>query len=211
VDKHSYFFLSSTSIVYYVALHPIIWQERALAQRGGSGDRAGMTPTPAVQEFLSLLHAKRDLFTQQEYTRHCIAQWPAWFDGLTTAQQQGVVAKLYNNFYPAMIDALHVLAMLAEHGVFEFYLIDAKLDVADKIDLELTCQQMVYRLALFGPTREARQDRAFKVENRPGTKDEQVIAIQMPWDRPKQPGNKRWYEMFDRMPLLRAALPTDES
>jgi hypothetical protein len=204
VDKHTLFFLSSNYILYYISTHPILWHDRAPAQRGGLGDQAGMTPTPAVEEFMSLLNTNRDLFTQEEYARSCIAKWQPWFDELTPNRQKGVLAKLYNNFYPAMIDALHVFAMLVENRDFDIYLIDAAVDVHDKTDLVLVWDHQVFRIALYGPTHEAKQNRAFKVEHRPGMHDDGVIAIQLPAGRPKDPGNKRWFQSEDLLPLYRA-------
>ena len=56
-------YIPSDTIVRYVSENPIDWGSKDLAKRGGPGDQAGITPTPAVEEFLRLLIERRELFT----------------------------------------------------------------------------------------------------------------------------------------------------
>ena len=107
-ERVTLLYFRSDYVVDFISQHPIDWKDRALAMRGGAGDQAGVTPTPAVHEFLSLLGKKQALFTQEEYHRYCAFVWRDWLLGKPEIQRQGVEAKLYRNFYPSMIDSLHV-------------------------------------------------------------------------------------------------------
>src|SRR5262245_41698737 len=114
-DSVALVYIKSPVILDYLTQHPIDWSHRDLAKRGGVGDSAGMTPTPAVREFLSLLRERRGaLFTQEDFAQHCQQAWREWWSQKTLPQQKGVIAKLYRNFYPSLIDSLYVWALLVE-------------------------------------------------------------------------------------------------
>lgn len=186
----------------FLCRHPMEWLDTEMSARGEEGDRAGITPTPAVREFLALCQAAPELFTHQQYTDHCVQQWDAWFSTLSLPRQRGVIAKLRNNFYPAMIDTLHAQALLVEACVFDFVLLDWQSDVKDKVDLILQKQNRILRLGLVGPSPRARANREFKLVHRPGKYDQHIITITMSWNRPTSRGNKRWFTTEDFSFLL---------
>lgn len=176
MDKYSLFFCGTMYILNYLRFHPVEWGDLEWSRRGGFGDQAGPTPTPAVREFLALLEQKGDLFTQREFVEHCIRVWGDWFYGLTANQQRGVRAKLRNNFYPSMIDTLYVYALLIEERIGDVYLVSPELDARDKIDLIVRVNGLTIGLALVGPTDEADQNRDYKTQHRPGIADSEVIV-----------------------------------
>lgn len=190
-------FFASAYIEDFLAEHPVQWLDRELAERGGVGDRAGRTPTPAAREFFEMLHNAGTLFTQAEYAERCLRRWKTWFEQLAPPQQRGVRVKLFNNFYPSLMDSLHVMALLAEARRFDTYLIDARMDVLDKVDLTLMWDGKLFRVALVGPTAQAQDDRHYKITHRPGAHDEVVHVVRLPPERPRGAGNKRWFELQD--------------
>jgi hypothetical protein len=196
--------LSSAYILAYLRDHPVDWdeRERVLAALGGPGDQAGPTPTPAVGEFLALLGSRHgQLFTQDEFVAHCRAVWADWWATLSPGQQQGVRAKLRRNFYPSMIDSLHVWALLHETGCFDCCLVDSIADAVGRTDLTLRRGEWSVRVALVVDSRAARHTRAYKHIYRrpepPGT-----VVIPLPLSRPREPGNKRWYCLEDFLPVF---------
>jgi hypothetical protein len=192
-------YLHSDYIVSYVTNHPIDWQNeyRELARRGGAGDTAGVTPTPAVGEFLHVLSQRQSLFTQQDYLIHCRKVWQDWWGGLSDAQEKGMIAKLYRNFYPSMIDSLHVWAMLSEVGWFDVCYLDAYEDAIGKTDLTFKSGDKVIKLALMGPTRQAREDRDYKLTHRNNGRGIEAVEAQLSLSRVRSPGNKRWFRLSD--------------
>ena len=208
-------YIPSSKIVNFVASNPIDWGDEIkiglgtiqivlgqMAKRGSYGDQAGVTPTPAVEEFINLLIEKRGLFTQGEYMEHCLNVWDPWFSSKHYLQRLGVIAKLYRNFYPSMIDSLHVWSMLCESGSFDMCLLSATEDAIGKSDLVLRNGAKELRLALLGPTSRASDDRSYKIAHRNnGSAD--CIEVKMPFNYHKSPGNKRWFKEID---IVRAIL-----
>lgn len=196
-------YFSSKAIIEYITKHPIDWDDKDLAKRGGPGDKAGVPPTPSVQEFLELLADRRQLFTQEEYWEHCASVWSAWIDRQALRFpnlpiRKGLRAKAYRNFYPSMIDSLHVWAVLSETGNFQRCVLDSYDDAVAKSDITVTAHETDYSIALIGPTFSASQDRQYKQNHRPGYDNSgNVIPVQMSLDRPRSPGNKRWYRKDD--------------
>jgi len=185
-------------IVEYLTKNPVDWSSSELACRGGPGDKAGEPPSPAVFEFLSLLDEQGGLFTQREYWEHCKDRWRDWLtrDEMTRRNARGVKAKLYRNFYPSMIDSLHAWALLNEAGWFDVCVVDTYQDAVGKTDLLLKHGDVTIRVALIGPTDKAQSDRKYKVENRDSAMGN-PIEVSMGFDRPRSPGNKRWYDLDD--------------
>lgn len=200
MNERALLYIPSSEIVDFITGNPIDWNEdkKALAKRGGAGDQAGVTPTPAVEEFLSLLIKKRGLFTQEEYLQHCVSQWKDWAVSKTPEQKFGIKAKLYRNFYPSMIDSIHVWAMLCESGMFELCFLSATEDAIGKSDLILRSGNRELRLALMGPTTQASEDREYKINHR-GNGEVGCIEIRLSLVHPKSPGNKRWFKKSDVM------------
>lgn len=197
-------YIPARQIVGFVSLHPIDWANRELAARGGIGDQAGRTPTPAAAEFLQLLLVRRELFTQEQFWNYCYSQWGWWFRDLTLQQRDGVKAKMYRNIYPSMIDSLHAWSLLSETGRFDACILDSLDDAVGKSDLTLCWQGNRARIALIGPTQNCVQDREYKLTHRAGPSDLDTIVVKMPFERKKSPGNKRWYELEDFRNAFRA-------
>lgn len=206
-------YFSSDYIIDFITTYPIQWMPLQMSRRGGIGDQAGIPPTPAVHEFLVLLRGKQNLFTQTEYFEHCQVAWHEWWTTLVfktwsghfvdnnlirSRLQGGVRAKLYNNFYVSMIDSLHAWAILCEAGWFDVCVMDSYSDAVSKTDLTLSRNGTKCKVALIGPTAQAREDLDYKRHNR-GTKkfSDRTTVVQLPISRPKEPGNKRWYELGD--------------
>lgn len=203
----SLIYVPSYAIVEYVARNPINWlgQYRHMAQRGGIGDTAGVTPTPAVYEFLALYHNEKGLFTQRAYYEWCQEQWRDWLDEKTDEQRRGVGVKLYRNFYPSMIDSLHVWAMMVETGGFHACILDSTLDAIGKTDLTLVRSGISYRVALLSGSANSVGDRRYKLSHRSKDDDLSCIEIRLPMSREQAPGNKRWYfttDVIDAMATL---------
>jgi len=196
-DSMALVYIKSQSILDFLEKHPVNWANRDLAKRGGMGDSAGMPPTPAVREFLSLLRQTHDLFTQDAFASHCQHAWSDWWDTLNDRQQLGVTAKLYRNFYPSLIDSLHVWSLLVEAQWFDRCIMDSCDDATGDTDLTLTRDDKTIRVALIGPTAAAQEDRHFKRTYRHNGVPVSCYTVQLPAQRPMAPGNKRWFCLDD--------------
>lgn len=190
-------YVPSTQIVRYIEKNPISWSDRELAKIGGPGDKAGVTPTPAVGEFLCLFAQLGRLFTQDEYADFCFQKWQRWLGEKSFDQTLGVRAKLFRNFYPAMIDSLHVWAMACESYRFESCQLSALEDVIGKSDLVLWKNGKSIRLALLIGSTSGRDTRSYKLKHRPHVNDAQVVEMVLPMARRAYPGRKRWYTIQD--------------
>lgn len=195
MDRRVLLALSPPYIVRYIAQHPVRFDDAWAAKRGSIGDTAGVTPTPAVHEFLVLLEEKKDLFAQPEYIAHCAARWGGWWKRLSEEQKMGVAAKLRCNFYCPMIDTLHVWAMLFLTQWYDTCWLDSLDDAIGKTDITLKKGNRTVRVALRMGTQKAAADRRYKVAHRGGTPD--CIEIPLPSDRPWEPGHKIWYRLSD--------------
>jgi len=203
-------YLSSKLIENYIARHPVSWSDEKLAKRGGIGDQAGMPPTSSVGEFFSLVAQKQGLFTQAEYRDHCFDQWrecdPTWSQKLTKEMKDGITAKLYRNFYPSMINTLHVWSLLVEAQWFDMCVIDTMTDALSKHDLILyrkhreVKETLPIALDLFIGSKQSIADRQYKLARRKSLREFVCESFEVPlsMDRPqKQPGNMRWYCLKD--------------
>lgn len=182
-------------IVRYVTENPINWSSSELAGKGRVGDTAGVTPTPAVEEFLSLLRQWQRLFTQHDYWLFCVTRWDGWLASKTPMQIEGVKAKLYRNFYPSMIDSLHVWAMLAMSRKFDYCVLDSYKDAIGKTDLTLMRQGQQWKVALRIGSDAAERNRIYKNAYRGSAVN--CIEVPLPLSRQRAPGNKRWYNIED--------------
>lgn len=216
MDRIVLLYFPSRHIVEYITKHRIDWADAELARRGGDGDKAGIPPTPSVQEFLALLRETGALFSQEEYWAHCVNQWQSWINKVmrdpmkrNVRVYEGLRAKAYRNFYPAMIDALHVWALLCETSQFDCCFLDSYLDATGKSDITVVSGAQECNIALIGPTKQAIQDRAYKETHRSGYESaNRSIIIRMPIERKREPGNKRWYQLADFEPVYKAlAIP----
>ena len=186
-------YIASSAIKDYCAQHPINWKNRELACLGGPGDTAGMPPVPSVEIFLDTLQTQRRLFTQAEFFQASVRSWGPWCDQLTPLQLQGLEAKAYRNFYPSMIDSIHVWAMLVEQGGFDRCYLDSVEDHTGKTDLTVACGNGTYGIALQG-----RRSPVHRPAAR-GTMPRHVYTVPLPSrdQRPPGVGNKQWYEIDD--------------
>lgn len=196
-DSVALVYIKSQTILAFLDSHPIDWSDKELAKRGGIGDQAGRPPTPSVREFLVLLRQERGLFTQEAFVIHCAQVWATWWNTLSKHHQAGVKAKLYRNFYPSLIDSLHVWSMLVEAQWFDRCVLDSCDDATGDTDLTLSRDSLTIRIALIGPTKAAITDRQYKRTVRNGGHDTEVVTVQLPRDRPFGPGRKRWYRLDD--------------
>lgn len=204
MNEKALLYIPSNEIVGYCTRNPIYWGKpgvKKLSSLNGIGDTAGVTPTPAVEEFLNVLLFKRALFTQKEYADWCFFVWNEWLETKTVEQRNGVMAKLYRNFYPSMIDSLHVWAVLCESGMFDMCFLSSTDDAVGKSDLMVRSGDRVIRIALIGPTDLARSNRNYKEKYRNDGK-EKCVPIYMDNKYPMSPGNKRWYQKTDIMKAI---------
>lgn len=198
-------YFSSAEIMRFCGDHPLDWSGKELVKRGGVADRAGMTPTPAVQEFLNCPHWHQQLFDQAEYWSWCQRQhlWSEWLSRLTDEQKQAVKARCYRNFYPSMIDSLHVWAMLVESGEYDSCAVDSARDAVGKTDLTVSKGPEVKRIALVIGSPEGRADREYKLKYRATPDGVECIDIYLDKEhRPVGIGNKRWYNIGDLQDVL---------
>ena len=182
-------------IVRYVSQNPINWSSSDLAGKDKDGDQAGVTPTPAVEEFLSLLRQWQRLFTQHDYWLFCVSRWDNWLHSKTPIQIEGVKAKCYRNFYPSMIDSLHVWAMLSLSGRFDYCVLDSYKDAIGKTDLTLVRGQQSWKVALQIDSDAAKRARIYKDTYRGQSAN--CLTVPLSFSRPRAPGNKRWYCIED--------------
>lgn len=204
----SLIYIPSREIVRYVTTNPINWmdEKRHLANRPGCvADQAGTTPIPAVQMFLECYHAKQNLFTQAEYRAYCFQhpKWTPWLVSKPAEQVEGVGVKLYRNFYPAMVDSLHVWALLVETGKFDYCVLDSTSDAIGKTDLTVKSGDYVVRVALSVDSPQANYAKDYKNRYRGGLAEGDIFTARLPMNmRPRSPGNKRWYCVDDFKPII---------
>lgn len=206
----SLIYMSSRHIVEYIAQHPIMWMEdkKEMADRGGAGDKAGLPPVPSVELWIGCLRGKERLFSQDEYAEHyfCNSRIKAWLQGKPSDQIEGVRVKQYRNFYPSMIDSIHVWALLAETGLFDSCIVETDRDAISKIDMTVTAEGHRLSLAIRGPTPEATRAKAYKDKYRGIGQAAKAIELALSINKPRAPGNKRW---FDAEEVVTAILTHD--
>lgn len=197
----SLIYMPSQYIVKYMGANPINWLQahKDKAKRGGLGDKCGVTPSPAVFEFLNLLHERKGLFNQKDYKEYCWAAWgrDGWIENLSSEIRGGLGVRLYRNFYPSMIDSLHVWALLAETQLFDVCFLDSTADAVAKTDLTLVKGSTEYRIALFAGSKRSVNDRLYKLKNRNTESEVLCIDVVLPMERKQSYGKKRWYEIGD--------------
>lgn len=195
---------SSDYIVRFISLHPINWTMAHKANHHGSGDV--LTPEPAVQCFLDCLHDKQDLFSWEDYVLYCQERWnqnfPVWYnEELTEDNRDGLAVRLRRNFYPSMIDSLHVWALINEQKWYDRCLIDSYQDAVSKSDLILIKGDMSISVGIRAPGSMCDQHFQWKNDFRCDGKERPHVMIQIPYDRTRNPGNKRWFMTSDLMHL----------
>ena len=128
--------------------------------------------------------------------------WAAWgkdkrIETLPHPIRGGLGVRLYRNFYPSMIDSLHVWALLAETQLFDVCFLDSTADAVAKTDLTLVKGSTEYRIALFAGSKRSVNDRLFKLKNRNTESEVLCIDVVLPMERKQSYGKKRWYEIGD--------------
>lgn len=201
-DRITLTYMASDAIVDYIAAHPVRWGHGELAKIGGPGDRK--TPTPAMAVFFEMFALRGALFSQEEYIDYALSKWPAWLATLSPMEIEGLQVRLGRNFYVSAVDSLHVWAMLVETGAFRSCVIDTALDAVGKTDISVTTScGSVLSVALSVDSPNGRHAYDHKRKWRGVAKD--AIILRLPMDRPRTPGNKRWYNKDDLHPILDAA------
>lgn len=188
-------YFSSRCIEGYVKEHPIEWPSRELA-----GTVKNMRiPFSCIGEFFELLKERKGLFTQEEYVDYVFDKWGAVLKRLVIDEHEGLAARLKRNFYPSAVDSLHVFALLVESGEVEKCTLDTLDDVVSKIDLSVTSKDdLRIGIALRAGSFEAQKWAVHKKAHRGGSANNMhVVEVPLPMDRPKCPGNKRWYRTED--------------
>ncbi len=182
--------LNTLQIREFVREHPIEQRDKSLSYMGGPGCRAGMPPSPAIHEFMKLYKLKSDLFHQKDFTWHCFYAWEQWLKNQIQIMKRGVASKLYNNFYPSMIDSIHVHALITQMG-FRCR-IDTKADVVGGVDVSAYVGSTVVDIALTTGSNYAVQWAHYKWDSeRAQNKTMRVVDV------PK--GDKVWYNEIDFM------------
>lgn len=208
----SLIYMSSRHIVDYLTRHPIMWldDKKWMAEIGGPGDKAGLPPIASVELWIECLRRKERLFSQEEYVEHYFgnAKIAAWLRGKPLEQVEGVRVKQYRNFYPSMIDSLHVWALLAETGLFDSCIVETDRDAISKVDMIVTTEGHRLSLAIRGPTEDATRAKNYKGKYRNTGDSRNAIELALSIRKPRSPGNKRW---FDAEEVVTAILTHDLS
>lgn len=182
----------SDEIQRFCSENPIDWKTRKEAEMGNI-----MPPSPAIGIFFSTLMDYGHLFTQQEYYREAWNAWKPWTRELSEEEAAGMKARLYRNFYPSAIDSLHAWSLLVESGEFAYCILDTAEDATDKKDITVwTNDDISIGIELFAANNYTGKWRKHKARYR-GTPDGKTVEVPLTFDRPRRPGNKRWYTMAD--------------
>lgn len=193
-------YVASGEIKEFCAANPVQWSTPDLYGLGGAGDRAGMPPVSSVEIFLDLLRTKCGLFSQAELWEASMEAWGEWFISLPDRRKNedrlqllrsGLRAKTYHNFYPSMIDSLHVWAMLVEVGGFDRCFLDSVEDHTGKTDITVHRKTDRWCIALQAQKKQVLRPRAR------GVMPDDACLVRLPMERAKIPGNKRWFEVGD--------------
>jgi hypothetical protein len=195
--RHVLTFFDPEGIVRLLKMNPVVWHHRDITGIGGLADRLGMTPTPAVAEFLAFVAEYDRLPTQHEFSEYCVRHWRLSFHWPRLDAEIPIIkAKVEHNFYPSMIDTFHAFGLVAKAGWFDQCLLDTVEDVVSKADLTFIGAGFSASVNLKGPaTRSSREAEAWKRAHRGW--DPNVHQITLPMSRPRNPGNKRWYSLED--------------
>jgi len=192
-DIHLAYFASSY-IVQFIVEHPVLWPDRVLANTLGNR----LTPSPAMGVFFDLLTFSNCLFTQKEYSDYAWSVWADWHRELSEGERFGVEARLWRNFYPSAIDSLHVWSLLVESGNFSQCVLSTASDAIGKTDLTVWTKQgkeIKIALRIGGDYSQGWSD--YKRQRRNGYEGVIAIDLILPMERPRSPGNKRWYQPGD--------------
>lgn len=216
-------YIPSKEIIAFCKENPIDWSNAELAKIGGIGDQAGLPPIPSVDIFLDLYHCRKSLFTQEQFFSHCLSMWesknPEWVAGLYLqpgrpksapsfiefpSYLDGLRAKAYRNFYPSMIDSLHVWAMMVESGWFKMCYLDSCEDATGKSDITaIDNRGDEYKFALLIGSKNGLSALRHKRGSRSNGITTHFVDVPLPTSRPKGIGNKRWYCMDDIVSAIR--------
>lgn len=201
MGRHTLISRSSESIVDFYSCHPINWKEdfKNEVMLGEMADRAGMTPTPAIEAWIELYVDSRQLFTQAEYVDYCFSlpEWLPWIREKTSDELEAIEAKLYRNFFPSAVDSLHVHSMVSESGIFDTCFLDTYDDAIGKTDITVRKGDVKIAVGLLGPTKNASVSSSYKHRFRAAPVDTPRVEVQMDIKHPKTPGNKRWFREED--------------
>lgn len=192
-------YIGSAAIQRFCTDNPINWLDSRLANGAGNV----LTPTPAVGLFYDLLSSNERLFTQEDYWQYATEIWRDWLRNQKTDVQVGLRARLFRNFYPSCVDTIHSWALLSESGRFDYCILDPVRDAVAKSDITLwTLEGRSIGVALYVASEQSRNWTAYKRTHRGEVHN--VVDVTLPMTRPRNPGNKRWYEVDDFAPVFAA-------
>ena len=192
-------YLSSNAIQSFCTKHPIQWHTRQLAEQGDI-----LTPTPGMQVFFDMLLESNRLFTQKQYYEKACVVWSDWLERLDDKRREGIKARLFRNFYPSAIDSIHSWSLLVETGLFDACYIDPLEDAKSKTDITVvTKYRNPISIALYFGGAYSKRRTEYKRIARGGSID--AVDVILPEERPRTPGNKRWYKTEDFAHVLNLA------
>jgi len=198
-ERERLVYFSSDVIKAFCERNPITWGDSKKANGPGNI----LTPSPAMGVFFSCLRNKKKLFTQQEYANYAWDIWSNWKDELTEEQIEGLTIRLYRNFYVSAIDSLHAWSLLIETGKFDYCLLDTTDDAVSKQDISAWTKDGIHiGIALFIASESSKRWVKYKREHR-GAPNKETIDVPLSMDRPRSPGNKRWYSIDDFDPVFK--------
>lgn len=195
MSVHVLQFFAPHAIVRLIASNPINWYDRELTRLGGPADKAASDGFlfPAMEQGLRYVKEFGELPTQQQYIAYCLS---AWAEHIRPGFEYALEAKLGRNFYVALIDQFHAFGLVANSGWYDSCLMHTGRDVLGKADLIFVRGGNEVAINLKGPASQvSREAETWKSQMR--GKTEGVVEIRMPWGRPPNPGNKRWYSIED--------------
>lgn len=203
-------YIPSKHIVSFVSRNPIDWMTRDQAMMG---DKAGLPPIPSVEMFLDFLLDKKTLFSQAQYWQYCQGRWndeyPGWLPPSFTDEYNGLKAKAYRNFYPSVIDSLHVWSILSETGYFSRCILDSFEDAIQKSDITASTPSGIdIHVALVGPTAHAKKWAKYKENYRRGKDAKKCVELAMNKKWPTTSGNKRWFPQDFILESMRSVIET---
>lgn len=199
-------YMSSDSIKEFCTRNPIRWTDPKLAN--GPGNL--FTPSPAIAIFFEAFLCIGRLFTQVEYVEFAWHSWGDWKGTLSEKEVAGIESRLYRNFYPSGIDSLYVWSLLVESGCCEKCVLDTADDAVGKTDITVWLKDGTEKkLALYVGSNRGGAWTKYKREHR-GDVSEDLIDLVLSMDKPRSPGNKRWYGVEDLGAIIGATVSVEE-
>lgn len=209
-------YYSSRHIQEFVTRFPVDWcdDRKYLANRVGClADLCGRPPVPSMLVFFQTVIG-HGLITQDQMWIASLEEWGQDFPPETCeARKRGyskakcleaLQVKCFRNFYSSAIDSLHVFALLVECRVAGRCTLDCAQDVCSATDLIVESYNHHFTIALVAGSSSGQNSLNHKRSHRQAKPCD--FTLPLPMDRPKTPGNKRWYNPDDLKPIRDAVL-----